>query len=96
MCYHTQHHNTFMRNPIMPRTSPDSRHDVALAALRIAVVMLGAIGFVHLAAGFWAPNGVEFPLMLFAGAASLALLGAGRFSLDALRGARRTAGGPDR
>lgn len=61
-----------------------------LAGLGLSVVMLGAIGFVHINAGFWAPNGVEFPLALLAGAATLALSGAGRFSLDALRANRGT------
>lgn len=62
-----------------------------LAGLGLAVVMLGAIGFVHINAGFWAPNGVEFPLTLLAGAAALALAGAGRYSLDTLRATRRSA-----
>lgn len=60
-----------------------------LAGLGLALVMLGAIGFVHIRAGFWAPNGVEFPLALLAGAAVLALSGGGRYSLDALRATRR-------
>lgn len=59
-----------------------------LAGLGLAVIMLGAIGFVHLGAGFWAPNGVEFPLALLAGAATLALAGAGGYSLDAVRATR--------
>ena len=60
-----------------------------LAGLGIAVVMLGAIFFVHLKAGFFAPNGVEFPLTLLAGAIALAIAGAGSWSLDALLGRRR-------
>lgn len=59
-----------------------------LAGLGLAVIMLGAISFVHVKAGFWAPNGVEFPLALLAGAATLALSGAGRYSLDAVRASR--------
>lgn len=59
-----------------------------LAGLGLAVIMLGAIAFVHLGAGFWAPNGVEFPLALLAGAAALALAGAGGYSLDAVRATR--------
>lgn len=59
-----------------------------LAGLGLAVIMIGAIGFVHAQAGFWAPNGVEFPLALLAGAATLALSGAGRYSLDAVRASR--------
>ncbi len=60
-----------------------------LAGFGLAVIMLGAIGAVHIGAGFWAPNGVEFPLALLAGATTLALSGAGRFSLDAAIAARR-------
>jgi len=59
-----------------------------LAGFGLAVIMLGAISFVHVKAGFWAPNGVEFPLALLAGAATLALSGAGRYSLDAVRASR--------
>ncbi len=59
-----------------------------LAGLGLAVIMLGAISFVHIKAGFWAPNGVEFPLALLAGATTLALPGAGRYSLDAVRASR--------
>lgn len=60
-----------------------------LAGLGLAVIMLGAISMVHIGAGFWAPNGVEFPLALMAGATTIALSGAGRFSLDAAIAARR-------
>ena len=63
-----------------------------LAGFGLAITMLGAIGFVHLAGGFFAPNGVEFPLALFAAAAALAFTGAGRYSLDALIAGRRSAG----
>lgn len=59
-----------------------------LAGLGLAAIMLGAISFVHIKAGFWAPNGVEFPLALLAGAATIALSGAGRYSLDAVRASR--------
>jgi putative oxidoreductase len=59
-----------------------------LAGLGLAVIMLGAISFVHIKAGFWAPNGVEFPLALMAGAAAIAFAGAGRYSLDAVRASR--------
>ena len=62
-----------------------------LAAVGLAFDMLGAIALVHLAGGFFAPKGVEFVLTLFAGAATLALTGAGRFSLDHLIASRRGA-----
>lgn len=55
-----------------------------LAGVGLAVVMLGATMLVHLPAGFFAPNGVEFTLMLFGAAAALVFTGAGSFSLDAL------------
>lgn len=55
-----------------------------LAGFGLAVTMLGAIGLVHIAAGFFAPNGVEYPLSLLAATVTLAFTGAGRFSLDAL------------
>ena len=61
-----------------------------LAGAGLAVIMLGAIGFVHISAGFWAPNGVEFPLALLAGATTLALAGAGRYSLDTALASRRS------
>ena len=62
-----------------------------LAAVGLALDMLGAIVLVHAAAGFFAPNGVEFVLTLCAGAATLALTGAGRVSLGHYSAARRGA-----
>lgn len=62
-----------------------------LAGLGLAINMLGAIAFVHLAAGFFAPNGVEFPLSLLGASLTLAFAGAGRFSIDALIAGRRSA-----
>lgn len=62
-----------------------------LVGLGLAIDMLGAIFFVHLAGGFFVPKGVEFVLMLFAAGATLALTGAGTFSFDAAL-ARRRAG----
>ncbi len=56
-----------------------------LTALGLAAVMVGAIFFVHLPAGFFAPNGVEFPLALMGGSIALALIGPGAWSLDAAR-----------
>lgn len=54
-----------------------------LAGLGVASVMIGAMLLVHLPAGFFAPNGIEFPLSLFGAAIALMFMGAGRFSLDA-------------
>lgn len=59
------------------------------AAMGLAAVMVGAIVLVHLPAGFFAPKGIEFPLMLLAAAFALALAGAGRFSLDHVLATRR-------
>lgn len=59
------------------------------AALGLAVIMLGAILFVHLKGGFFLPNGFEFALSLLGSSVLLALTGAGAFSLDALLVARR-------
>ena len=61
-----------------------------LAGVGLSITMLGAIFFAHLAAGFFAPKGYEFPLALLGASASLALAGAGRFSLDHLIASRRT------
>jgi len=55
-----------------------------LAGVGLSITMLGAIGFVHLKAGFFAPAGVEFPLTLLGSTLALVVVGAGRISLDAL------------
>lgn len=60
-----------------------------IAALGLAVIMLGAMVLVHLPAGFFLPDGVEFTFTLFAGLAALALTGPGAFSVDAVLGRRR-------
>lgn len=61
-----------------------------LAALGLAIDMLGAILLVHLGGGFFMPKGVEFALALLGANAALALTGAGEFSIDAVLGRRRT------
>src|SRR3954465_5448117 len=55
-----------------------------LAALGLAVNMVVAILTVHLKAGFFNPGGIEFPLSLLASALTIAVTGAGLFSLDAI------------
>lgn len=55
-----------------------------VAAL-LALTMLGALFLVHAPAGLFADKGgYELVLVLAAGAAALAIVGAGRFSIDAL------------
>lgn len=62
-----------------------------LAGLGLAVTMLGAMFMVHLAAGFFAPNGFEYVLMLAAVAAALAITGGGRYAVDSLVARRMAA-----
>lgn len=60
-----------------------------LTALGLAVTMVGAILMVHLPGGFFAPNGIEFPLALLGATLSLALIGAGDYSVDHARARRK-------
>ena len=60
-----------------------------LAALGLAATMLGAMLLVHLAGGFFMPNGIEFVLSLLGASGTLAITGAGGFSLDAVIDRRR-------
>jgi len=65
-----------------------------LAALGLAIEMLGAILLVHLAGGFFLPAGYEFALTLCVASLGLALAGPGALSIDgaiASRGAGRGA-----
>jgi putative oxidoreductase len=61
-----------------------------LAAFGLALTMAGAILFVHLSAGLFMPNGYEFALSLLAASSFLALVGAGRYSLDGVIGRQRS------
>jgi putative oxidoreductase len=66
-----------------------------LAALGIAGDMVVAILVVHLKAGFFSPGGIEFPLALLGAATTIAITGAGLYSVDAIlerRLSRRHAG----
>lgn len=53
-----------------------------VVAALLAIDMIGAMVFVHLAAGFFLPNGYEFVLALFGANGALALAGAGDWSVD--------------
>jgi len=60
-----------------------------LAALGLAIDMLGAILLVHLANGFFMPTGYEFALTLLAAMTALVVGGPGRFSADEAIARRR-------
>lgn len=64
---------------------------VVPVAIGLTVVMVGALFFAHLPAGFFLPNGYEFVMTLAAGAIALALAGPGAWSLDGLRAQRKQA-----
>lgn len=57
----------------------------AVAAILMAIVMVGAVVKVHFQHGFWnTSNGYGFNLVLIAVLVAIALTGAGAYSLDAL------------
>jgi putative oxidoreductase len=60
-------------------------------SIPLAVTMLVAIVQVHLAKGFFAPEGYEFPLTLLAATVGLTLTGGGALAVDNLITARRSA-----
>ena len=55
-----------------------------VASLGLLSTMVVAILQVHLKNGFFAPNGIEFPLSLLGSTALIAIAGAGNFSMDRL------------
>lgn len=59
------------------------------AAIPLAFDMLVAILVVHLKAGFFLPDGYEFPFTLLGAALALALLGSGEASVDRVLERRR-------
>ena len=59
-----------------------------IAAALLAFSMVVAIVSVHLASGFFAPAGFEYPLTLLLASLALAATGAGRFSVDHAVGGR--------
>lgn len=63
-----------------------------VVAFGLAIDMLGALFIVHLANGFFLPNGYEFVLVLFAATAALVIAGAGAFSIDQAIANRRRHG----
>lgn len=62
-----------------------------VAAALVAVVMLGAIFFVHLSGGFFLPAGIEFAMVNLAGALAIFLIGPGHLSLDRVLAGRHDA-----
>ena len=63
---------------------------LSLAALGLALDMLGALLIVHLANGFYLPKGFEFVLLLFAASMALMFGGPGALSIDSLLAAKST------
>lgn len=61
-----------------------------IAAVLLALDMLGAVLLVHARNGFFLPNGAEFALTLLGAVAALAIAGAGALSIDRVVGRRGT------
>lgn len=62
-----------------------------IASALLVVEMLAAIWTVHLAAGFFLPDGYEFNLVLIGGLVCLMMTGAGAVSIDARRASHAAA-----
>lgn len=60
-----------------------------LAALGIALEMLGALVTVHIKNGFFLPTGIEYAMSLLGVSMAVTLAGAGDFSIDSLIARRR-------
>jgi putative oxidoreductase len=60
-----------------------------LAALGLAIDMLGAMLLVHIKNGFFLPQGFEYTFVLLAVLVGLALVGPGAYSVDAAIAAKR-------
>jgi putative oxidoreductase len=60
-----------------------------LAALGLAIDMLGAILLVHLKGGFFMPMGFEYALTLLAATTALAIAGPGAYAADNVIATRR-------
>lgn len=67
-----------------------------IVAVPLAVTMLVATLVVHLPAGFFAPDGVEFTLTLMAGTLAILFAGPGAWAVDNVLFARREDHGADR